>query len=249
MCGRYALFGPSSRLREQFGTQTEFEWADTYNVAPSQRVPVIRAAECGRREIVLAQWGLLASWVAAVGQARRPVNAKLETAAGKPMFRAAFRHSRVLVPACGFYEWRPGPDSKQPYFIRSAGGESLLGFGGLLECRDGSDGPVRSFAILTTAANESIAPIHERMPVIIAPENYADWLDPEVTDVALLVEIAQHCDPERIEAFPVDGAVGNVRAQGPQLVAPLAPATGGPWAADVSAQTDRPRRSLGDAKR
>lgn len=246
MCGRYALFGPSSRVREQFGIQTEFEWADAYNVAPSQSVPVIRAAEGGRREIVLAQWGLLTSWVAAVGKARRLVNAKLETAAGKPMFRAAFRHSRVLVPARGFYEWRPGADSKQPYFIRPAGSESLFGFGGLLASGEGPDGPVRSFAILTTAANASVAPIHERMPVIVAPENYAAWLDPKVTDVDLLVDIAQHYDPERIESFAVDRAVGNARAQGPQLVAPLARATG---AAEVLTQTDRPGRSLGDAKR
>ncbi len=224
MCGRYALFGPSSRLREQFGIQTEFEWAAAYNVAPSQTVPVIRAAQGGRREIVLAQWGLLSSPVPAIGKEPRPVNAKLETAAGKPLFRAAFRHSRVLVPACGFYEWRRGPDSKQPYFIRPPGGESLFGFGGLLAHRDGPDEPVRSFAILTTAANGSVAPIHERMPVIVAPEHYAAWLDPEVTDVDLLVDIAQRYDPERIEAFPVDRAVGNARAQGPQLVAPILPA-------------------------
>ncbi len=223
MCGRYALFGPSSPVREQFGIQTEFEWADAYNVAPSLTVPVIRAEQGGRREIVLAQWGLLPSWVAATGKGPRPVNAKLETAAHKPMFRAAFRHSRVLVPACGFYEWRPGTDSKQPYFIRPAGGESLFGFGGVLERRDGPDGPARSFAILTTAANGSVAPIHERMPVIIAPEHYAAWLDPAVTDVDLLVDIAQRCEPEGIEAFPVDRAVGNARAQGPQLVAPILP--------------------------
>lgn len=228
MCGRYALFGPSSRLREQFGAQTEFEWPDAYNVAPSQSVPVIHLAKGGRPEIVLAQWGLLPSWVAATGKVRRPLNAKLETAAEKPMFRAAFRHARVLVPACGFYEWRPEPDSKQPYFIRPAGGESLFGFGGLLARRDGPEGAVRSFAILTTAANEAVAPIHERMPVIIAPEDYAAWLDPGLTDVDLLAEIAQHYDPERMEAFPVDRAVGDVRSQGPQLVAPLAPSTGRP---------------------
>ena len=223
MCGRYALFGPSSRLREQFGIQTEFEWPDAYNVAPSQDAPVIRAAKGGGRELVLAQWGLQPPWIAPAGKAARPLNAKLETAAGKPMFRAAFRHSRVLVPACGFYEWRPGPDAKQPYFIRPAGGESLFGFGGLLERREGPDGPVRSFAILTTAANDAVAPIHERMPVIIAPEDYAAWLDPDVTDADVLVEIARRSDAERIEAFPVDRAVGSARAQGPQLVAPILP--------------------------
>lgn len=229
MCGRYALFGPSSRVREQFGIQTEFEWADAYNIAPSQAVPVIRATEGGYREVVLAQWGLLAPWGAAIpGKAPRPVNAKLETAADRPMFRTAFRHSRVLVPACGFYEWQPGSDCKQPYFIRPAGGESLFGFGGLLARRGGPEGAVRSFAILTTAANESVAPIHGRMPVIIAPEHYAAWLDPEVTDIELLIDIAQRYDPERIEAFAVDRAVGNARAQGPQLVAPILPAKDGP---------------------
>lgn len=227
MCGRYALFGPSSRLREQFGAQMEFEWPDAYNVAPSQSAPLIHRSRGGRPEIVLAQWGLLPSWVAATDKVRRPLNAKLETAADKPMFRAAFRHARVLVPASGFYEWRPGQGCKQPYFIRPAGAESLFGFGGLLAHRNGPDEAIRSFAILTTAANEAVAPIHGRMPVIIAPEDYAAWLDPGLTDVDLLAEIAQHYGPEQMEAFPVDPAIGDVRSQGPQLVAPLAPFTGG----------------------
>lgn len=226
MCGRYALFGPSSRMREQFGAQMEFEWPDAYNVAPSQSAPLILMGRGGRPEVVLAQWGLLPSWVAATGKSRRMLNAKLETAAVKPMFRAAFRHARVLVPACGFYEWRPGPGPKQAYFIRPIGGESLFGFGGLLAHGNGPDRAVRSFAILTTAANEAVAPIHERMPVIIAPDNCAAWLDPGLTDADLLAHFARHYDPARIEAFPVDPAIGDVRSQGPQLVVPLSPSAG-----------------------
>jgi putative SOS response-associated peptidase YedK len=226
MCGRYALYGPVSRLREQFGIQSAFDapdWYASYNIAPSQFVPVVRAARGGGRELVEAQWGLLPSWVTQPGKVVRPLNAKIETAAEKPMFRSAFRRFRILVPACGFYEWQPGPDHKQPFFIRPAGGAALFGIGGLLERHEGPDGVLHSFAILTTAANASVAPIHERMPVIVEPQDYDAWLDPEIGDPALLRELAAHYPAERIEAYPVGRAVGSPRSQGPELVEPIAP--------------------------
>ena len=222
MCGRYALYGPHSRLHEQFGVEPPTNWQDRYNVAPSQLAPVIRAGDDGAPVVLDARWGLLPSWVKEPGKLQQPINAKLETAGEKPMFRHAFKKARVLVPAAGFYEWKPGPDHKQPYFIRPAGG-GLFGFGGLLERWEGEDGPVWSFAILTTAANVLMAPIHNRMPVIIQPDDYAAWLDPGVTDAGVVRELAAPCPPELMRAYPVGRAVGNPRSQGPQLVEPVTP--------------------------
>lgn len=215
MCGRYALYGPRSRVRERFGVEPD-EWAERYNIAPSQVAPVVRAVD-GGRQIVAARWGLLPSWVKEPGRMAHPINARIETAAEKPMFRHAFKRSRVLVPASGFYEWRPVPGGKQPYFVCSRN-RDLLAFAGLLECWEGADGPLQSFAILTTAANETMRPIHDRMPVIIEPEDFDAWLDPALTDANLVRELAGGSPAGDIEAYTVGRAVGNPRAQGAQLV-------------------------------
>jgi putative SOS response-associated peptidase YedK len=192
-----------------------------FNIAPTQSPPVIRARADGPRELIPARWGLLPSWVKEPGRLAQPINAKIETASEKPMFRHAFRKSRVLVPASGFYEWQPGPDHKEPYFVRPVGGEALFAVAGLLEYWRGPDGEVVIFAILTTAANEQMRPIHDHMPVILLPEDYAAWLDPGVTDPGLVRELAGGYPADRMEAYPVGRAVGNPRSQGPGLVEPL----------------------------
>ncbi len=217
MCGRYALYGPHSRLREQFGVDLA-ELRERFNIAPTQEAPVVRAGADGEPELIEARWGLLPSWVKEPGKLAQPINAKIETAGEKPMFRHAFKRSRVLVPASGFYEWAPVAGYKQPYFIRPAGGESLFGFGGLLEHWDGPEGKVLTFAILTTEANDLMRPIHDRMPVIIQPQDYGAWLDPGVTDAQLVRALAGEYPVEAMEAYPVSRAVGNPRAQGPALV-------------------------------
>lgn len=232
MCGRYALYGPISRAVAQFDLAYDdferiprdapdpFAWADRYNIAPTQFAPVIHGVD-ERRELLVARWGLLPSWVKEPGERAHPINARIETAAEKPMFRHAFRRARILVPASGFYEWKPGPDFKRPYFIRPAGGEAMFGFGGLLERWSGPDGDVLSFAILTTAANELMRPIHDRMPVIIQSQDYAAWLDPALSDADRVRALAGGYPAERMEAHAVGRAVGNPRAQGPGLVEPV----------------------------
>lgn len=217
MCGRYALYGPQSRLREQFGVEpADFE--ERYNIAPSQDAPIVHCSADGAHELISARWGLLPSWVKEPGKLAQPINAKVETAGEKPMFRHSFKGSRVLVPASGFYEWVPVAGYKQPYFIRPVGGDALFGFGGLLEHWNGPEGLVLTFAILTTAANELMRPIHDRMPVIIEPEDYEAWLNPEVTDVHRVQALADKHPAGRMEAYPVGRAVGNPRAQGLGLV-------------------------------
>jgi putative SOS response-associated peptidase YedK len=220
MCGRYALYGPKSRLREQFGVQPEL-LEDRYNIAPSQSALVVQAQADGIRELVVARWGLLPSWIKEPGKLAQPINSRIETAAEKPMFRHAFRRQRVLVPASGFFEWAPGAELKQPFFIRPHGAGLLFGFGGLIEHWGGDGGQLTTFAILTTSANELMRPIHERMPVIIRPEDYAEWLDPAVTDAGLVRKLAAPLPPDQMLAYPVGRAVGSPRAQGADLIAPL----------------------------
>lgn len=218
MCGRYALYGPTSRLREQFGVEPD-DRLDRYNIAPTQQAPVIRSSGSGP-ELVDARWGLVPSWAKDPAGLAHPINAKLETAAEKPMFRHAFKRGRVLVPASAFYEWQPGPDHKQPYCILPRDG-GMFAFGGLLEQWASPEGTIWTFAILTTAANELMRPIHDRMPVIIDPANYGDWLDPELMDAAAIHRLAEPFPSDRMRAHPVGRAVGNPRSQGPQLVQPL----------------------------
>lgn len=132
MCGRHALYGPRSRLRDQFGVEPA-DLEERCNIAPSQDAQIVRCGADGGRERISARWGLLQSWVKEPGKLALPNNAKVETAGQKPMFRHAFKWSRVLVPASGFYKWVPVTGYKQPYFFRPVGGEALFGFGGLLE--------------------------------------------------------------------------------------------------------------------
>lgn len=218
MCGRYALYGPSSRYSRRFGVpEDECHFGDRYNVAPSLKLPVVRTAEDGSRHVIEAVWGLLPRWVQDPKAINHPINAKAETAATKPMFRHAYRHARVLVPAAGFYEWQVRESGKQPYFIRLADDEPM-GFAGLLERWEGSDGLSLSFAILTTDANELMAPIHNRMPVIVRPSDYEAWLDPALTDPAMMDQLARPYPAELMEAWPVSRAVNNARSEGPELI-------------------------------
>jgi putative SOS response-associated peptidase YedK len=216
MCGRFALFGSPARLKEYFATTNELKLEPHFNIAPTQMVPVVRVDETGNRVFTFARWGLIPSWVKDTEALQQPFNAKAETAAIKPMFRHAYRKSRVLVPADAFYEWVV-KDGKQPYLIRLRNGEPM-GMGGLLEHWHGPAGEVVTFTILTTNANPLMAEIHERMPVIIRPEDYPAWLDTNLTDIARIQTMA--CPyPERLmETYPVSRKVNSPRYDSPDLI-------------------------------
>lgn len=223
MCGRYALYGPQSRLKEQFGVDPLPEdWGDHYNITPSLLAPVIHAGADGVRALLLARWGLLPSWVRQPMTMAPPINARLETAAERPMFRAAFRHRRIIVPASGFYEWQALADGKQPWFATPVG-LPCFALAGLLEHHDTPQGRQWSYAILTTAANSAMSAIHERMPVILQPEAYAGWLDPAQTDAAAACALASPFPDAAMKLHRVGKRVGNPRAAGPELILPLAP--------------------------
>lgn len=221
MCGRYALYGPISRIREQFDAKVdEIEFEARYNAAPTQWLPVIRQRPDGERVVHLLPWGLVPSWAKDESIGNRLINARAETVAEKPAFRAAYRKRRCIVPANGFYEWKALTRGKQPYYIHAAD-DALLGLAGLWEhwSRPGDGERIDTFTILTTDANTIMQPLHDRMPVILAPDAYATWLDPESDPDALQVWLTS-CADGGLALHPVTKSVGNVMNEGAELIEP-----------------------------
>ncbi len=179
MCGRYTLKTPVERLSEQFQFPPIIPLKPRYNIAPSQPVAVVRLlSDDEERKLAMLRWGLIPAWIKDPAKSPQPINAKAETAAEKPMFRDAFRRRRCLVPADGSYEWKQEGGRKQPVYIRMKGGEPFA-IAGLWEHWEDKDGMViESCTLLTTEPNDLLAPIHNRMPVILDPKNYELWLDP-----------------------------------------------------------------------
>ncbi|WP_296809802.1 SOS response-associated peptidase [Thiocapsa sp.] len=225
MCGRYAQYSPADAIADLFGATIESEGlAPRYNAAPMQWLPVIRRRPSGERVLHALRWGLLPSWAKDETIAARLINARAETLAEKPAFRAAYRARRCIVPADGFYEWAKGPDGKQPYFIHAQDG-AILAFAGLWErwTRPADAEVIDSFTIVTTEANPRVQPLHDRMPVILAPEVVDVWLD-RTADPARLSQVLRPCPEERLAMYPVARAVGNVRNEGAELIAAVADA-------------------------
>ena len=178
MCGRYALTSPPAVLAERFHLLWTPELEPHYNIAPSQTIPVVRETGQGR-EMALLRWGLIPSWAKEASIGMKLVNARGETLADKPAFRSAYRQRRCLIPADAFYEWKAIAGRKQPYCIRMRDG-GPFGMAGLWERWKAPDGQtVESCAIVTVDANALIAELHERMPLILAPDDYDAWLRAE----------------------------------------------------------------------
>ncbi len=216
MCGRYSLTSPLESVRQTFGATGGGNLAPRYNIAPTQLAAVVRPGEAGR-EIAILRWGLVPPWAKSLDIAHKTINARGETVAEKPAFRAAYRSRRCLVAADGFYEWRTENGAKQPYRITFADGRPFA-FAGIWECwRPAADEPLETFAILTTEASEALRPIHHRMPVILPPDVYAPWLAGEAGGEVLVA----NADPA-LTAFKVDRRVNNVRFDDPECLPPLA---------------------------
>jgi putative SOS response-associated peptidase YedK len=231
MCGRYALYSPADAIADLFDATAEInDLAPRYNAAPMQWLPVIRRRPSGERVLHALRWGLLPSWAKDETIAARLINARAETLAEKPAFRAAYRARRCIVPADGFYEWAKRPDGKQPYFIHAPDG-TVLAFAGLWErwTRPANGEVIDSFTIVTTRANPQIQALHDRMPVILAPEVVDVWLD-RTADPPRLSEVLRPCAEERLAMRPVARAVGNVRNEGPELIAEVVDADADPAA-------------------
>ncbi|HEY6896296.1 MAG TPA: SOS response-associated peptidase [Rhodocyclaceae bacterium] len=221
MCGRYALHGPQTQLQEYFSTQAWPDFPDRYNITPTLLVPVIRQSPEGQRVAHLLRWGLVPNWSKDPSIGQKLNNARGETVAEKPSFRDAFTRRRCIVPASGFYEWKTEGRHKQPYYIRFKSGEPLAMAGLWESWRDPEGQIVRTFCVITTGPNEVMQPIHERMPVLLRPGDFAAWLDPAVDAAHSLGALIAPFAAEGMEAWPVSRQVSNAREEGPDLIRPL----------------------------
>lgn len=206
MCGRYALtVDDGAVLRERFAVQRLPATLNaSANIKPTQSAPVVLQGT-DARELVLMRWGLIPAWARARASSAPLFNARAESVADKPAFRAALRRRRCLVPATAFYEWRAEGRRKVPYaFV--VGDDELFALAGLYEVwRDDTGAAVWSYTIITTTPNALVAPVHDRMPVILPREHEALWLDPQVEDGALLRELLVPYPAERMRLRPVAG--------------------------------------------
>lgn len=217
MCGR---FTQAYTWQEAFAfynlTGLARNLQPSYNIAPTQLVNVIGATEDGLRMKDM-RWGLIPSWwKKSLKELPSTFNARSETVAEKPMFRAAFKRSRCLIPSSGFYEWHRSGEHKQPYLIAMADGSPMT-FAGLwdqwIDPETGDE--VRSCTLLTTASNEFMQPIHSRMPVILTSNEFQIWLKGDAATVL------KPCNDDLLRAHKVAKAVGNVRNNGPELLDPI----------------------------
>ena len=223
MCGRFTLKTPEKALVEAFELFEVPELEPRYNIAPSQKVPVVRVSKtAGQRELWMLRWGLIPAWADDPSIGSRMINARAETASTKPAFRSAFRHRRCLVVADGFYEWQKRKQrKKQPFYIRMRD-ERPFAFAGLWECWEAPDrSSIESCTILTTEANELIQPLHSRMPVVLHPSDYSLWVDPDTNDPRLLQPLLCPYLPDQMTAFPVSTQVNNPSNDEPTCVEPL----------------------------
>ncbi|MDX1403526.1 MAG: SOS response-associated peptidase [Woeseiaceae bacterium] len=216
MCGRFAFYSPTEATAALFGATANLDVEPRYNIAPTQYVAAVRDGEANDRELVMLRWGLVPFWAKDPSIGNRMINARAETVAEKPSFRNAYKKRRCLVLADGFYEWRREGDVKTPYFISLEDGTPFA-FAGLWESWNSkdSDEKLQSTAIITTAANDFMAQIHQRMPVVVEPQNADRWLEGEPSMLSELIE-----KPPAFRAWPVDRTVNNARNEGEKLIEP-----------------------------
>lgn len=235
MCGRFVSTSSPATLAAVFdASPPDDELPPRYNVAPTMAVYGIVQPGDGRRCVEVFRWGLVPSWAKDVSIGSRLINARAETAAEKPAFRSSLARRRVIVPMDGFYEWQPpavprGP--KQPYFVHRADGRPIAAAGLWATWRDPSVADesaawLHSCALLTTSANAVMAPVHDRMPVVLEPADWDEWLDPANADVADLAGLLRPADPEVLVLRPVSTAVNRVGTDTPDLIAAVGEAAG-----------------------
>lgn len=215
MCGRFALGIPAEQLKLDFGLDDCADFPLRYNIPPGTDIPVIRQSPEGKRVLHLLHWGLVPHWAKDPSIGAKLNNARGESVAEKPSFRNAFKRRRCLVPASGFYEWATEGKIKQPYFISLVSGDPMA-MAGLWESWKAPDGSIlRTVCIITTVANEIMAPIHERMPVIISPGNWQNWLVAPNETVRGLIE---PYPDEELQAWPVSHRVSRATEEGASLL-------------------------------
>lgn len=217
MCGRFAQRSPAKKVVKQFKVKEVPPLAERYNVAPAQMILGIRG-ESGAREAMFFKWGLVPRWAKDPGIGNKLINARSETVEEKPSFREAFRRRRCIIPADGFYEWKREAGRKQPFYFRMRD-ERPFGFAGLWEWWEGEGGEaINSCTILTTEANKILGPVHDRMPVILDPENYSLWLEGDERDRGLLRELLRPYPATEMVGYPVSTLVNSPSNGGAELI-------------------------------
>ncbi|MDX2232670.1 MAG: SOS response-associated peptidase [Leptolyngbyaceae cyanobacterium bins.349] len=223
MCGRYTQTQSASAIAQAFGLSDVPTLPPRYNIAPTQLVgTVLHTQQQPDREFRVLRWGLVPSWAKDPAIGNRLINARAETVAEKPSFRSALRYRRCLVVADGFYEWQRDGRKKQPYYFQLEA-HRPFGFAGLWEHWESqTTGEIlETCTILTTAANEVLSPIHDRMPVILPPEDYDRWLDPELNRSDLLLPLLRPYPAAAMQAYPVSAVVNRATSDRPECIQPL----------------------------
>jgi putative SOS response-associated peptidase YedK len=216
MCGRFNLRANPRQIQEAFDVLRVPEISPRYNIAPTQTILAIRQTDDGR-EAVPVRWGLIPSWAKDLKIGSSLINARADTVATKPAFRSAFKRRRCLIPASGYYEWRGAKGAKQPFHIHRKD-DGLLAFAGLWERWEPPDAePVESATIITTDANQTLAEVHDRMPVILSPPEFTTWLDAETPreQIELLLRPASE---DLLEFDAIRKNVNDARNEGPNLL-------------------------------
>ncbi len=218
MCGRYTLIADIGDLAQRFEFDgTDFSYDPGYNIAPTESVLTVR--NVAGRGAALMRWGLIPFWAKDPKIGARMINARAETVTEKPAFRNALKKRRCLVLADGYYEWQKTPAGKRPFRIVLRSGEPFA-MAGLWEVwKDPQGNVVPSCTIITTVANDFLAPIHNRMPVILAREEEETWLDLGTDEVASLVSILSSSPDDALDAYEVSTLVNYARNDGPEVIA------------------------------
>lgn len=225
MCGRFTLTATPEDVSALFSLLDVEPFPARYNIAPTQPVLIVapgQAREPGSnlpdRQALLVRWGLIPSWAKNPKDLPLLINARAETVNEKAAFKAPMRHRRVLVPTSGFYEWRRDGKTRQAFYIRPRDG-GIAAFAGLLEhYMEPGGSEMDSCAIITTAANDDLRPIHDRMPVVIRPEDFRRWLDCRTLEPRDVQDLLQPIEPGFFEAIPVSDKVNKVANVGPDLI-------------------------------
>ena len=225
MCGRFAWHSLSRELERFFNSHPPpFEILPSHNVAPTQEIPIIIQHEDGRH-FKKRHWGLVPFWAKDISIGSRMINARVQTLAPKPAFRAALKQQRCLIPANGFFEWSGKAGNKQPYYFQLPSGEPLA-IAGLYEIWEDKEappeaGPYKSCTIIITDASELVKDVHNRMPLILKPEAYDEWLDPENKEPAKIEELLKTAYVKELKCYPVSKRVNRVENNSKECMEPL----------------------------
>ncbi len=222
MCGRYTLSQPGDILKDLgVPAKEQVELAPNYNVAPTQEVPIVRADANGGRHLAIVRWGLIPFWAKDEKIGNQMINARSESVADKPAFKNAFKKRRCVLLADGFFEWKKQGSAKQPFHIFLEGHQPFV-FAGLWERWTKGPEPIESCTIITTDANEKVAEVHDRMPVILPAEARDIWLDESVQDPELLTSLLRPYPAAAMAFAPVSRMVNSPRNNSPEILRPMA---------------------------